>query len=621
MTLVCLAGDTVGLEDGNRKLDFMLAAFDGVDPFEKSEDLHEDNSAAVDWVLEHTPDEVYTVREQVMTTLESENCRMWASGECEKWLASCTHDAPEVVETVNGSMMEGLAVAASFDDKNPAGAFKTGAPLYGGLEACGMGEQVVFVEPVPIDRLKQDCARSNMYLLEQLVEAEHGDELFEITIADAKLGRMTHPVRVEELDVSELRLSPRFAVVQGEHADGRPKVRAVDNLSWAAAPSDSAKRMSKKRMREVSVNGHCGLREKITHDHLDSLLQIVQLFVLGCQSVPVLWKADIKSAFRRIPLQSSHTWAAGVAFKVRGQVWVSMHKACPFGALASVHAWERVGRLLATLARKLLHLPVLRYVDDLFTCDRPESAEHAKNCFARLCRVLLGPDAIEPKKLEHGVHLIVLGAELLISMAHCICKPAPKTIKKCMACIDDALELGTLKAGDAQKLAGRLNWSAQHLFNRLGRAMLRPIYQQKFTRTGNVGPELRNALQWWVMVLRLPIVEQRSWTQDESEPLHLYVDARSTPPRCAAVLFVDGKCLYTDGEPLEKYMSWLKKRGDNQIMTLEIMGIAVGMATFLAELRGRKVRIFCDNTAAEVCTYIVARAGLVLCIGALGVHV
>jgi len=52
------------------------------------------------------------------------------------------------------------------------------------------------------------------------------------------------------------------------------------------------------------------------------------------------------------------------------QVWVSVHYACPFGALSSVHGWERTGRLLTTLARKILHLPTDRYVDDLFGAER-----------------------------------------------------------------------------------------------------------------------------------------------------------------------------------------------------------------------------------------------------------
>ena len=83
-----------------------------------------------------------------------------------------------------------------------------------------------------------------------------------------------------------------------------------------------------------------------------------------------MWKADIDSAFRRVPLSERHTWAAGVAYMYEGEVWTSVHHAMPFGAAASVMAWHRVGALIASIARRRLHLPVLRYVDDYFSMDR-----------------------------------------------------------------------------------------------------------------------------------------------------------------------------------------------------------------------------------------------------------
>ena len=55
-----------------------------------------------------------------------------------------------------------------------------------------------------------------------------------------------------------------------------------------------------------------------------------------------------------------HRWAAGVAFSHESIMYVSQHYGMPFGAVASVFAWERIGELLAHLGRKLLHIPLLR---------------------------------------------------------------------------------------------------------------------------------------------------------------------------------------------------------------------------------------------------------------------
>ena len=49
---------------------------------------------------------------------------------------------------------------------------------------------------------------------------------------------------------------------------------------------------------------------------------------------------------------------------------VAIHNGLPFGAAASVVAWHRVGEALARLARRLLLVPVLRYVDDYFGAER-----------------------------------------------------------------------------------------------------------------------------------------------------------------------------------------------------------------------------------------------------------
>ena len=109
---------------------------------------------------------------------------------------------------------------------------------------------------------------------------------------------------------------------------------------------------------------------------------------------PAQWKLDVDSAFRRVPIAPEHRWAAGVAFMHDNVPHVSFHNACAFGATSSVHSWERVGAMLAVFARKLLRLPVFRYVDDLFSTDRPVCVLvrllHARpNCGGRVGQAML----------------------------------------------------------------------------------------------------------------------------------------------------------------------------------------------------------------------------------------
>ena len=52
------------------------------------------------------------------------------------------------------------------------------------------------------------------------------------------------------------------------------------------------------------------------------------------------------------------------------QVFWSQHTTCMFGAVGSVHAWERIGAALTHIARHFLNLALYRYVDDYFGPDR-----------------------------------------------------------------------------------------------------------------------------------------------------------------------------------------------------------------------------------------------------------
>ena len=63
-----------------------------------------------------------------------------------------------------------------------------------------------------------------------------------------------------------------------------------------------------------------------------------------------MWKADIDSAFRRIPLLPAHRAFAIVAFMHSGSMVLLQHMAAPMGAISSVHHWERIGIVLQALA-------------------------------------------------------------------------------------------------------------------------------------------------------------------------------------------------------------------------------------------------------------------------------
>ena len=88
-----------------------------------------------------------------------------------------------------------------------------------------------------------------------------------------------------------------------------------------------------------------------------------------------------------------------------------------------------------------------------------------------------------------------------------------------------------------------------------------------------MGSDLELCLKWWHEVLQLEICQLRPWAVPHRQPLQLFADARSTPPRVAAVLIRQGP----------QYLCVQSRCG--QIMGLEIVAVALGSFVFVILLQ------------------------------------
>ena len=201
-----------------------------------------------------------------------------------------------------------------------------------------------------------------------------------------------------------------------------------------------------------------------------------------------------------------------------------------------------------TIARKLLKLPMLAYVDDYFAVDRAESAEAAVQVFARLVRACLGDDALSEQKLECGNPLIVLGVEIELSGEGATFWPAQEKVNKWTAAIDTFLAHMRMSSGEASKLAGQLQWASQSAFRRLGRAMLRPIIDQIRAGSSEVQRELELALRWWREVLQLQLKEMRPWSGNNGRQVNITRCMHALLASCSHS-FVRCTCSATRGAP------------------------------------------------------------------------
>ena len=118
------------------------------------------------------------------------------------------------------------------------------------------------------------------------------------------------------------------------------------------------------------------------------------------------------------------------------------------------------------------------------------------------------------------------------------------------------------------------------MFHRLGRAMLRPLFKQSHSYATRCSSDVDAALEWWEDVLRFNLAQERGFAQAPAAPAWLFVDARSTPARIAAVLVTDGRAWYSDVEPPERFLRHFRPRGDGQITSLELLSMAFALCTF-----------------------------------------
>ena len=112
-----------------------------------------------------------------------------------------------------------------------------GAQLYGGLPVSGLGSHVDATDVPDLEGTKHTCADSNQELRALLKEDVNARALHQITLDDHAKGRMSEPVRVGSSSrppLGQVRLVPRFPITHGTKADGSPKIRAVDHMSWSA---------------------------------------------------------------------------------------------------------------------------------------------------------------------------------------------------------------------------------------------------------------------------------------------------------------------------------------------------------------------------------------------------
>ena len=141
--------------------------------------------------------------------------------------------------------------------------------------------------------------------------------------------------------------------MSGTKPDGSTKVRPIDDMTRCVLFHLHVFAVTLcAHLQRSGCNAATAPSEKLAYESMDRFLQSIQAMEKTIGKNLSFWKADLDSAFRRIPIRPKDREFSHVVFKYNENVIVAKHLATMFGSVASVHHWERVGIM------PLLALPV-----------------------------------------------------------------------------------------------------------------------------------------------------------------------------------------------------------------------------------------------------------------------
>ena len=416
---------------------------------------------------------------------------------------------------------------------------------------------------------------------------EFGDgdvrQIWEATLDEVAKGRMSEPVRWDLADKSLL-ICRRFGVWQVTSSGGR-KLRVIDDFAENRVNDASSVR---RRIRMGSLLDLRGCARRLRAAFPGRSLRLI--------------KADFKSAYRAVPVAPEDLVFARVLLvnPDDGALYVSVQYAMPFGAVGAVYARDGLAECVAVILARLFHIPVIRYVDDLFLVV-PEGLEGIIHSALHLCVALLGLTLDPVKSPLPDVQAIILGVKVTCLSDSLEFEVEESKVAFWVQQLHEVAEGRPQSPQELHKLVGRLSFGCWAVWGQGAAAQLAPFYRAVFS--GDVrSPGLREAAQWWIAHLSGAVCRVMAYRLSPAAlpPCVIYTDAEGS----GGV----GACLFRHGKHL-----WWGARAPRSMRELhEVLGYPRKMPVFVYEavvpflalrlwgerLRNRRVLFYVDNTSA-----------------------
>ena len=503
-----------------------------------------------------------------------------SQGQREAWVQGAPPSLRPLVALIHGPVLEMLAHVCAHPDKGVIRCLQTGFPFAGPLPAAGVCVRPGM--PKPLGRLSVAELRSkrssfNEAVLGNLKPSQWSADVMEETVNDIKFGAMRGPWLLHEASICDKLLSRRMPVREERSAGW--KTRVVDDCS------------------ESGINMATQACEKLKSDGADILILMVRALTLKGRR-PELWKRDITSAFRRIPIQEDHLDLSFVVFMVDMVVWLAHHVGMPFGTTSAVHSWHRVGSLLSTIARRFFRAPAAKFVDDYFGASVAGVRLTGGHCLDILGSIVGFPTK-DVKSVSFASTLQLLG--LILAYVHGTLEISiavdPAKAKKWAAILFEVVHTRRCTQRTAIKMAGRLSFAVHASTGKVGRAYIKPFFAQANAPLPHdrASWQLLQAAAWWIDYFAISPASTIPCGQGARTHVHAWTDAAGTSRWLAAVIHVGGSFWWTRARIPDAVWHQFIPRGDEQIGGQELIAVPLLTGTFRHLLRGAFATIAIDN--------------------------
>ena len=406
------------------------------------------------------------------------------------------------------------------------------------------------------------------------------------TLEDIRKKRMSP---LSEIDYeAEFPPTKRFGILQS-NSSGKEKIRIIDDFA------------------ESMVNDSCQVDGRIRMGRISDLIGAVRTITRRNPSYPLhIFKSDAKSAYKNCPIFGEDLKYARVLLKniQSGEVVESTHYSCPFGAVGSVYAWDRLAEALVHLLSHFLGIPISRFVDDLFGAIFAEHSAEIRDAMLEICE-LLGIILDPEKSPDPDESQVILGVLVKIKYQtrrdYTSCTVTtrldPQKAEFWRGIINDVIDSRVIPTKVAEKLAGRLNFATSATVGGVGGARLRNLYSAVFRCDTRVDDSLLVELKWWSERLRSQTDSLFPCGPRPQKICVLYTDAEGSGGI--------GALFETAGKPILSFRNRLDIRKlpflvdrKTQIIPFESLAVLASIKLWRSELAGARLLIFIDNQSS-----------------------